>query len=361
MPSMLRLPRPKQKINWRNVLLVISLCLVALVNPEKNGHALGSEDAVNLRARGNPKDTSRISQNLFGEATVHVYFPAITRVIPGKYREFSIRELPYNEKPYTYDTPSDLDADFPADENGVPMFIYKGKAYYHPVRTANFILHYLDSYHLTGNAEYLRRAEIFASKLIEIGTHANGAIYFPYDFDIPIHGVQNEILIAPWYSGMAQGQALSAFVRLYNITLDGVYLNAADLTFYSFKNVGREFQPWTVFLDSQGYYWIEEYPWQEPTQVLNGFIFGIYGLYDYYLLKGDNESHQLIQASLTTILEYISSYRNPGGISFYCLRHKHLDPLYHTIHIDQLRMLHHITGESDFADMADLFYADYHE
>ena len=35
-------------------------------------------------------------------------------------------------------------------------------------------------------------------------------------------------MVAPWYSGMAQGQALSAFIRLYNVTNDDSYLKISS-------------------------------------------------------------------------------------------------------------------------------------
>jgi hypothetical protein len=83
-------------------------------------------------------------------------------------------------------------------------------------------------------------------------------------------------------------------------------------------------------------------------------------LYDYYLLTHSDESRQLLIASITTVQEYVSEYRNKGGISAYCLRHLWQSPSYHMIHIDQLNMLARISGNDYFWIMADLFYDDYH-
>jgi hypothetical protein len=118
--------------------------------------------------------------------------------------------------------------------------------------------------------------------------------------------------------------------------------------------------PWAVFIDNEKFYWIEEYPWNKRTQALNGFIFGIYGLYDYYHITDDLSALHLCQASITTVENYIDQYRVPDGISYYCLRQREQLPKYHLIHTNQLRMLYKITNHGFFSKMADAFYTDYH-
>jgi len=284
-----------------------------------------------------------------------------TKSLPGVRHDYEINELSYSERPYSYEEPYPVEIDYPTDQNGVIIFNYRGKSFYHPVQIAQKTLRYLDSFVLTKDPVYLERSELFARKLIKISIQTNDALYIPYRFNHFLHNNEIEKLTAPWYSGMAQGQVLSVFVRLYNLTGKAKYQVAADQVFNSFKNLKGMHEPWTVFIDPQGYYWIEEYPWKEPTQALNGFIFGIYGLYDYYLLTHSDESRQLLIASITTVQDYVSEYRNKGGISAYCLQHRWQSPSYHMIHIDQLNMLARISGNDYFWIMADLFYDDYHE
>jgi hypothetical protein len=292
--------------------------------------------------------------------TTRVYLPFVTKPLPGVRYDYEINELSYSELPYTYEEPYPLEVDYPTDQDGVIIFNYKGKSYYHPVQIAQKMFRYLDSYVVTKDPAYLERSELFARKLIEISVQADNAMYLPYHFDYNLHGIAEDKMVAPWYSGMAQGQVLTVFVRLYNLTGKAEYRLAAERLFNSFKNLKGEHQPWTVFIDSEGYYWIEEYPWKEPTQALNGFIFGIYGLYDYYLLTHSDESRQLLTASITTVQDYVSEYRNKGGISAYCLQHRWQSPSYHRIHIEQLNMLARISGNDYFWIMSDLFYDDYH-
>ena len=240
------------------------------------------------------------------------------------------------------------------------MFDYEGNKYYHPVQIALWMLRYMDAFRITGNYEYITRSELFANKLIELSMLINGALYFPYNFSCPVHGDKKDKMIAPWYSGMAQGQTLSAFVRLFQATNNIKYSEIAGKIFKSFNNFKSNSNPWIVMIDIEGYYWIEEYPLDVPDHTLNGFIFGLYGLYDYFLLTNNNLCKELLQAGITTIYHYIDQFRNPDGISFYCLKHKKIPTAnYHQVHIDQLKMLYKITGENYFEEMADNFSKDY--
>jgi len=267
---------------------------------------------------------------------------------------FNINALSYDDAPYSGNIALSLDYPFEKDEQGIILFNYKEKKYYHPVQLAQWILQYLNAYRITNNYDYIKRSNLFADKLIEISTLSNNALYFPYSFTFSLHG--GDILYSPWYSGMAQGQTLSAFVRLYKMTNEKKYVEIAEQIFTSFNNFKVSSNPWTVMTDSANYYWIEEYPLEIPDHTLNGFIFGIYGLYDYYQLTNNELCKELLQAGITTIYHYIDQFRNPGGISYYCLKHKHIpEASYHQVHIDQLNMLFKMTGENYFKEMADLF------
>lgn len=269
---------------------------------------------------------------------------------------FKINQLDQDEMPFTFDKIAPLENDFPTDQDGIILY---NNQYYHPGQIADEGLFLVDTYRQINNQEFLLRAEKYAHKLLELSLKSNGALYFPYPFDFPLHGLKDDVMRAPWYSGMTQGEALSLFSRLYGITHKKEYLMAADQTFQSFVNFNHN--PWIVNVDDNNYYWIDEYPEENPDQTLNGFIFGTFGLYDYYLLKKDSSSRKMLMAAFTTIKHYLPAFRNPGKISFYCLKHKVQNAPYHKIHIRQLNQLYKITGDSFFKTMADNFYQDYHE
>jgi hypothetical protein len=219
---------------------------------------------------------------------------------------------------------------------------------------------FLYQFTVLDDSAYLNKAEKFTDKLLEISHCNNDAIYFPYNFNWSLHQNKYDILNRPWYSGIAQGQALSVFVRLYRITNDKKYLDVAEKVFKSFlytKNLN--YDPWIALIDEQGFYWIEEYPCESPTHVLNGFLHGIFGLYDYYLITNSAECKKILLVALTTIFCFIEEYREKNDLSYYCLKHKAQYENYHLIHIDQLKLLYKITGEKRFEQFSIYFYNDY--
>ena len=84
----------------------------------------------------------------------------------------------------------------------------------------------------------------------------------------------------------------------------------------------------------------------------------LFGLYDYYEETGAAEVHKMLLGGLTTVLHYLPDFRNPGGISYYCLSHHVRSLKYHNIHVAQLRMLARMTESPVFARYATLFDAD---
>ena len=279
--------------------------------------------------------------------------------ITCKIREFKINKLGFEYQSYAKQR-AILEKLKVCDENGIAMKKMRGKKYYSPVRISQYILNYLAEFEESNDPTFLNKAELFAKKLLDISYITDESIYFPYNFDWFLHNNKHDILEKPWYSGMAQGQALSVFVRLYKVTNNKEYLDIAEKVFNSFlytKNIG--YDPWTVYIDEEGYYWIEEYPCEVPTHVLNGFIHGFFGLYDYYLLTNDNLCKKLMKVSLTTIYFFIDRYRNKNNLSYYCLKHKSKYESYHIIHIDQLKILYKITGEYRFKLFSNFLYSDY--
>jgi len=283
----------------------------------------------------------------------------LPRITPSSYKidTFDIKELNDAERPFVWDKIAPLQPDFPVDEDGIILY---GDKSYSPNQIANIGLYYLDSYRQTHNAEYLQSARKYADKLKEISFSYKNALYFPYNFNFAMHERKDDILKAPWYSGMAQGEALSFFVRLYQVTHQKEYLEVADKIFASFTYLGKNNSPWTAWVDEGGFYWIEEYPEEEPDHTLNGFIFGLYGVYDYYQLTKNNQAKEVLQGSLTALKHYLPDFRNMGNISFYCLKHKVQNEKYHQTHIKQLNMLYKMTSDEFFLATADNFYNDYH-
>ena len=265
---------------------------------------------------------------------------------------------------YAVSAPLPLDDPGPHDASGVRMFVVNGVQHDHPVAQAQYGLWLLDSYRLTGDPAYLDRAVAQAQRIIARRVVSGYAWFVPYDFDFALHqdaatGLQR----APWFSAMAQGQALSLFVKLLQVTGDQSYRAAADSTFLSFLARPSATRPWVAHVDAARNLWLDEFPHFPATGsdfTLNGHLFASFGLYDYVVLTGDPRARLLWDGAVHTASAVIpAGIRTPGWISNYCLAHGHPSARYHAVHIEQLLRLHTITGAPVFADLADALSDDY--
>ena len=276
--------------------------------------------------------------------------------------KFSVTEFPYSELIYTGTTIAPRQPAYPQDSDGIPMFEHNGERYYHPLTIVQRMFHDLDSYVQTQDVFYLNRVERFAQKLEALAIRPNNIPFYPIPFDFALHGNAEYTEKTPWYSGIVHGRILSMYSRIYMITGEKKYRDLADQVFRSMIMFEDSIKrPWIACLDDDGYFWVEEYPWQPLTEVLNGFMVAVFAFYDYHLIRHTPESTFFLDASLTTLKHYVAEYRNPGEPSAYCLLHRVQSVGYHLMHIDFLRYTCKITEDSYFSAMADSFYADYHE
>lgn len=275
--------------------------------------------------------------------------------------DYRILDLPVQQLPYYSAGAGPLDGSGTYDEQGVSVRYIDGRPYDHPVLQAQFMLTRLASYHHNRDPAYLARVEAHADRLLSNAQPARGALYLPYPFDWALHGDRTDMMVAPWYSAMAQGQALSAFVRLHEVTGKQRYADAAAQLFASFTLPRQDGVPWTVDIDGDGYLWFEEYAKHPgPDRALNGHIFAIYGLYDYYRTTGSQLAKELLQGGITAVEGHLDEIRDPGWLSRYCLGHpRYAYPNYHTVHVGQIHKLYELTGAPSLAAWGDRLLEDY--
>ena len=264
-------------------------------------------------------------------------------------RTLAWADLPLNGSPL-------LSLKFPAgaDADGLVYKVVDGRRVYSPGNLADQGIRYVDGYVRTRDPAYLDRAVVRAEKLISISRLSSGARYFPYLWDYAA-----EKLNAPWYSAYSQGFALSLFSRLYRVTGVQAWAERARETAMSFRRLGRVTRPWVAYVSNRRL-WLEEYPSATPTHVLNGHNFAIFGLYDYERLTRDPAARDLLRGALRTIRSFGTTFRVPGGVSYYDLVHKTRHVRYHLIHTWQLRDLAAISGDSWYGSLAAAFWRDHH-
>ena len=281
-------------------------------------------------------------------------------IIDYNNNEYNLAELDYSERWWQDLINVDLEPDFPHDRDGVIVSEWYDRYFYHPRDVAYYGLCYLDRYYETTDIRYLEKATIFADRIIEEGDRINGSIYFPYQFDYNLHRLNEDILLAPWYSGYAQGYVLALVSRIFEVSDDTYYKVIADSIFQSFLFPDTTLDVWTVAVDTDNFYWIEEYPFTPRTRVLNGFCTGIFGLYEYYIISRSDNCRDIINCASSTLANYALDYRRPDSLSYYCLKHRNIaSPGYHALHINQLRHLSLITNEYIFDAFADTLFSDF--
>jgi len=149
------------------------------------------------------------------------------------------------------------------------------------------------------------------------------------------------------YSAMAQGEGASLLVRAYVETGDADFLHAAKQAV--------DFMCLPVADGGCSQYsgdkvWYKEYI-DEPV-VLNGWIFSIWGIYDYYKASRDGFYLSLVQQAVHSLAEDISAF-DGAYWSKYDMGRKMASPFYHQLHISQLRVMYTLFEESVFLEYAE--------
>jgi len=241
----------------------------------------------------------------------------------------------------------------PHDASGIPMLDYHGDIglQYNPIAIAQWGLGNYNLYLQTADpgrrTRFLEASDWLCDHLEQ---SRPGVWVWHHHFDWEYRSR----LKAPWYSGLAQGQGISLLLRAYRETGTHDYLKAALYTYAAFLKQVDE--GGVVFKDERGDFWIEEYIVRPPTHILNGFLWAIWGIYDYLLLTGEDSARELFIRTTRTVLNNLDRY-DLGFWSLYEQSGTRLrmlaSPFYHRLHVVQLRIMYKLSGEEKFAMYAD--------
>ncbi len=255
---------------------------------------------------------------------------------------------------------------FQFDEQGLPLKRYSNGYHYNPITIADFGLVQYGKYLNTQDGTTLSLFYTVAEKLITM-QDAKGALRYPFEYTYYLTG---ETFEKGWVSGMAQNQALSVYARAYHLSNDEKYLNAGNsaLSFMltPIENGGTLDSLKDIHLSLHNYPFIQEYIVNPGSFTLNGYMFILLGLYDWWQVKPDEVegSHAIARDYFTkgiVVLEKILPYYDIGGFSSYDLgfiTHKQnpkILPSYHAGHIYLLHALASITNSQVLKDYENLW------
>jgi heparosan-N-sulfate-glucuronate 5-epimerase len=246
-------------------------------------------------------------------------------------------------------------ADYPGpyDRHGIPLLDYQGSLgrQYNPIAIAQFGLGNFNAYCRSGEDERRTKFLAVADWLVaNLEPNRAGLHVWNHHFDWEYRSW----LRAPWQSGLAQSQGISVLVRAHEETGNATYLESARMAFQPFRKEIPD--GGIVYVDERGDSWLEEYIVSPPTHILNGFMWAMWGVYDYLLATEDTVAQRIFEASARTLRNHLARY----DLGFWSLYEQSgtwlqmvASPFYHRLHIAQLRVMHFLTEEALFLHYAD--------
>jgi hypothetical protein len=236
---------------------------------------------------------------------------------------------------------------------GVPQVDFGGEngLQTYPIHLAQMALGYYEVWLKTNGSDMKGQFIQLADWFVSHQTHRpNGVGGWEAHINLPkIYALE-----PPWISAMGQGQAISVLLRAHQMVGNGRYLSAAQSAVKAFDYVIEEGGVKTVEKDGSVFY--EEYPSRRYSHVLNGFIFSLWGLYDYFHYSRESSVKALFDKGVETLEKYLPRYDLGYWTRYdlYPARIKLISSFfYHQLHIDQLDIMHQITGKVFFQQMSD--------
>jgi heparosan-N-sulfate-glucuronate 5-epimerase len=216
------------------------------------------------------------------------------------------------------------------DSTSVPLRKVSGKMHYVPSGIAGNALRHHSNL-LSGKIS--RSRDLFIKHSDWFLQHTNGM--FPNTIPIPRLG-----LAAPWYSCLSQGLGISVLLRAWKITGDQKYLLLARKAIYCLYP-DSEYQLCSSLDD--GGICLEEYPCQNPSHVINGFLAAIIGIHEFSCLTGDARANNYLIFLSKTVAQHIELWDSNGWSLYEAktssgkLNYNTVD--YHNLQIAQFRWL----------------------
>lgn len=239
------------------------------------------------------------------------------------------------------------------DEKGIPTVHYRGDlgSRVNPVTVCQYAMGYWEEWvslckDTPVDSDSRRRFLHCADWLLENVVENEGMLVWHYDF--PFY-----ICRPPWISGMAQGHGMQVLIRAYALTRESKYKEAAakalDVFFVDIAEGGVR----VIEAEDESAWWYAEYASVDrQPKVLNGMIFALLGVQEYYGVTGDERAKTIFDNGIRALLLHLSDY-DAGDWTWYDRDHEIPARHYHKIHVNQLRRLYEITQEEKFRQTAE--------
>lgn len=229
------------------------------------------------------------------------------------------------------------------DSNGIPINkVSNGNYVYFPITIFQYSLGLWDNYLLYREESYIKSFTILAEWIIN-NQREDGS----WDCFSPIGHSKYTV------SSMGQGEAVSVLLRMYKFSGNKKYLMAAKKAVEFMINEVKD--GGTLIIEGNNFIF-EEYPNENEkrSSVLNGWIFSLFGIYDYLKIVDDNCVRQIFNNSIRSLSESLYRY-DTGYWTFYDQSGRIASPAYHNLHIALLKVLGEITNDKNIIEYTKKF------
>ena len=239
-----------------------------------------------------------------------------------------------------------------SDDSGIPVVdygymngIHIGK-HRNPVTISQKVFEYEEEYR-KGNETSKQLLLNCANWLVDNAVKYDNYTIWEYDYVFALR----YNMTPPWRSGMAQGQGIQALTKAYNITKDEKYLNVARTSLNSFF---VEVENGGITHKENNGWWYEEYADENGSnpRILNGMMWAMLGIYEYYELTEDENAKFLFDKGVIALKNHLPEY-DTGNWSYYDAMGNPAEKFSHHVHVTQLNMLYDITKEPIFKEYHD--------
>ncbi len=241
-----------------------------------------------------------------------------------------------------YSTPDKFKEIYNFDDKIIPMCRKDFQPiFYNPLAIAQYGLININNYLKTNENDSLIIAWKMLDFLLDKACKKHEALWFPYDVDF-----QKFKLIAPWYSGITQAHILCLMLRLYRLA-PTAHLQEQIKQVYNSLLIPQE-EGGFLSKTPEGYLWIEEYPSQTNSYVLNGFIFCIIALCEYQLTFPEKDINEIIYQLTVSLIKSLHQYKR-GNFWRYSRLHNTLSNIeYQGLYVHLFKHLRTLTNNEAF-------------
>lgn len=223
---------------------------------------------------------------------------------------------------------------------------------YNPVTVSQYAMANYNTFVRTGKAAHRDAMLRQTDWLLENFSLRGGFGVWRYEFDYSGPGYNCK---GPWISCMAQGQGISALIRAHSLTGKEEAARVSRMAAAAFDVPVAE--GGVRKTDAHGCVWYREFACSRASNVLNGMIFGLFGLKECGDYFGDDSARKSFDAGAATVKRHLADFevglfplfkwsRYDDGLIVLAARR------YHELHVRQLEQLYRMTGDDAFARYA---------